>query len=188
MDKNIYKSKEEKNKEKIYSKFKHAKIDFFKFYLILILLYISEENGNYDYSYIELGVKGGGNIRLYYMDESNENCILIIPPDEIQINNGISIINPDKNHLLNDEENKVKLIWKNKKITSLSCLFYNCINITYADFSHFNSTYVESFSGLFYNCTSLISVNFNNFFPSIIKDIRYMFYNCFSLISIDLSN
>ena len=78
------------------------------------------------------------------MDESNENCIPIIPPDEIQINDRTSITNPEMNQLLDDEENKVKLIWNNnKKITSLSCLFYNCINITYADFSHFNSTYVE---------------------------------------------
>ena len=69
MDKNLYKPKDEQNKEKIYSKFKHAKRDFFKFYLILTLLYISEENGINDYSYIELSVKGRGNISLYYMDE-----------------------------------------------------------------------------------------------------------------------
>ena len=188
MDKNLCKPKNKQNKIKIYSKFKHAKIDFFKFYLILIFLYISEENGIDDYSYIELGVKGRGNISLYYMNISNKDCKPIIPPDKIQINNDVSIINQNRYQLLDNEENKVKLIWNNKKITSLSCLFYNCINITYADFSHFNSTYVESISGLFNNCTSLTSVNFNNFIPSKIKDIRWMFNYCSALTSVDLSN
>ena len=127
MEKNIDKENYKQIKEKIYSKFNRIILDCFKFYLILTILNISEENGIYDYSYIELGVKGKGNIRLYYMDESNENCIPIIPPDEMQINNGASIINPEMNQLLDNEENKVKLIWKNKSITSLSCFFINVL-------------------------------------------------------------
>ena len=69
MDKNIYKFTNERNKEKIYSKFK---VDLFKFYFFLFFLYISKEQENNEfqqfYSYIELSVKGRGNINLYYYE------------------------------------------------------------------------------------------------------------------------
>jgi surface protein len=140
------------------------------------------------YSYIELTINGTGNTSIFYINENNENCQGVIPPDEIQINDETSIQNPNMMQYLNNEKNYVKLIWNNKRINSLRCLFYNCQNISYVDFTHFDSSLVESVSSLFNGCTKLTSANFNNFNPSIIIDMHWMFHNCNYLKSIDLSN
>ena len=140
------------------------------------------------YSYIELTINGTGNTSIFYINENNENCQGVIPPDEIQINDETSIQNPNMMQYLNNEKNYVKLIWNNKRINSLRCLFYNCQNISYVDFTHFDSSLVESVSSLFNGCTKLTSANFNNFNPSIIIDMHLMFHNCNYLKSIDLSN
>ena len=165
---------------------------FLKLYLFLFLPYISKEEENNEiqtnYSYIELTVKGPGIAKVFYKNEENANCKGIIPPDEIQINENETTPNPEMEQYLTNEENNVKLIWINKKINTLHCLFYDCLNITYVDFSHFNSTFVESVSQLFIYCKSLITVNFNNFDSSNVKDMYNMFKNCTSLKSIDLSN
>ena len=165
---------------------------FLKLFIFLSFLYISKEQENNEiqdnYSYIELIVKGPGNTKIYYKNESNEFCRNIIPPDIIQINENQTIKNPDMEQYLNKEENNVKLIWINKKVNTLHCIFNRCNNITYADFSNFNSTFVESIGDLFNGCESLQFVNFNNFDSSNVKDMHYMFKNCKSLISIDLSN
>ena len=150
---------------------------------------MKKNNIQYDFSYIELTVKGPGNTKIYARDESNPACAGLTPPDEIQINNEESIRNPKMSQYLNKTENKVKLIWINKKINTIHCLFHLCKNIIYADFSHFNSTFVNSTNDLFNGCESLVSVNFNNFDSSNVEDIRFMlFFRCHSLKSIDLSN
>ena len=62
----------------------------------MIFPYLSKEdernNIQYDYSYIELTVKGPGNTKIYARDESNPACAGLTPPDEIQINNEESIL------------------------------------------------------------------------------------------------
>ena len=72
----------------------------------------------HNYSYIDLIVKGPGNVKIFYIKESNGNCLNMIPPDELQINNDTPIQNPNMTHILNDGENKVKIIWKDKKLNT----------------------------------------------------------------------
>ena len=181
-----------KIKRKNITQKKISQVFFFKFCLLLFLPIISKSQNNNEimsnYSYIELKVKGQGITRLYYHNETSGICRNIIPPDEIQINNEEPIRNPGMSHNLTKEENNVKLIWINKKIEILECLFYTCNKITYADFSNFNSTFVRYIKGLFNSCESLISVNFNNFDSSNLMYMHYLFSFCYSLKSIDLSN
>ena len=180
-----------KNKEKV-NKFKKFKLrNFFKLYIFIFISYISNVKENSEIqtkSYIEFNVKGPGNKTIFYISEGNNMCKNMIPPDEMQINDGEPILNPEKVQYLNKEENNVKLIWINKKINTLHCLFNECPDIITADFSHFNSTFVDSLNDLFDDCHSLISINFNNFDSSNVIDMHLMFYNCFLLKSIDLSN
>ena len=161
-------------------------------HLFLFLQFISKSQNNneniVDDSYIELKIKGQGNTRLYYINETNKNCQGLIPPDKIQINNDEPIQNPGMIYNLTNEESNIKLIWIDKNITTLHCLFNICDNITYIDFSHFNSRFVTSIAGLFFSCKSLISVNFNNFDSSKVTEMHNLFYHCHSLKSIDLSN
>ena len=186
------KNKNTKLKEKNNMTKKVRSVFIFKLFLFLFLPFISIEQDNNlfqtSYSYIELKVKGIGETNIFYINEENTSCKGLIPPDEIQINNDESIQNPDMIYNLPKEVNNIKLIWINKKMTTLHCLFNDCINITYVDFSHFNSTFVDSLNDLFNDCQSLISVNFNNFDSSQVTDMHWMFQNCKSLKSIDLSN
>ena len=132
---------------------------FVKLYLFLFFIYISKEEENNEiqtnYSYIELNVKGPGNKTIFFIDENNINCKGMIPPDEMQINNEEPIHNPNMVQYLNEEENNVKLIWINKRINTLHCLFNECPDIIYVDLSHFNSTFVDSLNDLFGDCHSL---------------------------------
>ena len=55
------------------------------------------------------------------------------------------------------------------------------------DFSHFDSSCLESTKKLFYSCPKLYSANFSNFKPTKVTDMSYMFYNCKSLQELYLS-
>ena len=62
------------------------------------------------------------------------------------------------------------------------------VNITSVDFSHFNSSLLESIEGMFYRCSSLEEINFTNFNTSNVNNMNYLFYECSNLKSLDLSN
>ena len=55
------------------------------------------------------------------------------------------------------------------------------------DFSHFDSSCLESTKKLFYTCPKLYSANFSNFKPTKVTDMSYMFYNCKGLQELYLS-
>ena len=182
-----------KKKHKEYSKAENVVRTFFiEIYIFLFVPSISKGQETnfiqFNYLFIELKVNGPGETNLFYINEDNQNCRGLIPPDEIQINNGTLIQNPDKIQYLNNEENIVKLIWIGKRINTLHCFFYRCNKITYVDLSNFNSSFVNATSDLFNSCKSLISVNFDKFVTSNVLDMHWMFYNCELLISVDLSN
>ena len=56
------------------------------------------------------------------------------------------------------------------------------------DFSHFDSSCLESTKKLFYNCPKLYTAYFSNFKPTKVTDMSYMFYNCKDLHELDLSD
>ena len=170
---------------------KRKKSTYLIFFIIHLLLVPSLDGkmskSYFNSSYIELKVNGPGKTKLYFKDENNPNCIGIIPPEKIRIDNELQD-STAMEHDLKKEKNNVKLIWNEQNIKELHCFFYTCDKITYVDFSHFNSSLIESISDLFHGCESLVSVNFNNFDTSKVESLHWMFYNCHSLISIDLSN
>ena len=74
-----------------------------------------------------------------------------------------------------------------EKITDISHLFYNCINITYLDFSHFNGKGVSSMAYIFNGCSSLSEVDLLNLNTEDVTNMEEMFNNCKSLTKLDLS-
>ena len=141
---------------------------------------------NNNYSYIILKVKGTGINRIFYGKDMDIYCSKFIPPNEVYINN-IKQNYIHYEYIFTQEINEIKLVWYNN-INYLGCIFLNCTNITLVDFSHFNSSFIETMGNMFNGCTSLVYVNFSNFDTSNIKLMQYMFYNCISLISLNLSN
>ena len=74
-----------------------------------------------------------------------------------------------------------------EKITDICHLFYNCINITYLDFSHFNSKGISSMAYIFNGCSSLADIDLLNLNTEDVTDMTEMFYSCKSLTKLDLS-
>ena len=114
---------------------------------------------------------------------------------------------------LKENLSNITLIFNNK-ISSFAKMFRGCENITYIDFSNFdtsnvnemqymfldcsnlekinfgniNTTSVENMVSIFKNCHKLTSIDISNFDISKVTDMSYMFYNCVSLTQLDLSN
>ena len=103
-----------------------------------------------------------------------------------------------------DDLDRLKFVY-NLEIHFSSCVssldnFFGCdkedeayfdINSQYlseVDFSHFDSSCLESTKKLFYNCTKLYTAYFSNFKPTKVTDMSYMFYNCKNLHELDLSD
>ena len=82
---------------------------------------------------------------------------------------------------------KIQYIF-HKQFKSTNFMFYNCTNITYLDFTHFNTVNIEDMSFMFHLCANLKSVNLSNFITEKVKSMTMMFCLCLSLKSIDLSN
>ena len=68
--------------------------------------------------------------------------------------------------------------------------FYDseAFNIISVDFSHFDSSLLESFEWMFGGCSSLEEINFSNFNTSKINSFQGIFSGCSQLKSLDLSN
>ena len=64
---------------------------------------------------------------------------------------------------------------------------YNSDKFVEVDFSHFDSSCLESTKGLFKDC-HIKKINFSNFNGKKIKDMSYMFATCTELTSLDLSS
>ena len=80
-------------------------------------------------------------------------------PDEIRINT--EIIGSNVNTITIDNfENEIHLIWKNK-LTTCNSMFKGLIDIIVIDLSHFDSSDATDMQSMFYNCTNLKSINFD---------------------------
>ena len=74
------------------------------------------------------------------------------------------------------------------KMTDMSWMFDNCLNLTTLDLSNFDTSNVTNMSYMFSECQSLISLDLSNFNTSKVTDMSYMFSYCSRLISLDLSS
>ena len=74
------------------------------------------------------------------------------------------------------------------KMTDMSWMFDNCLNLTTLDLSNFDTSNVTNMSYMFSKCQSLTSLDLSNFDTSRVTDMSYMFSYCSRLISLDLSS
>ena len=73
-------------------------------------------------------------------------------------------------------------------MTSASCMFYECSNITAVDLSGFDTSSITDMSNMFYNCSSLTNLDLSNFNTSNVTTMGSMFEGCSQLSNLDLSN
>jgi len=133
-------------------------------------------------------------------------------PNEIYINN-IKQPRVEDKYYLNETQNYIKLVWKDK-IQDFNYLFLYIINITYIDLTDFDFSLgiqancmfygchslteiifpstgiikITNAGGMFGECKLLTSLNVSNFDVSSVNDFGNMFMDCESLTSLDLSN
>lgn len=74
------------------------------------------------------------------------------------------------------------------KITDMTRMFTNCINVKELDLSFFDTSKVETYSGMCYGCKNLIKVDFSTFQNRWNTSMSEMFYNCNKLAIIDISS
>ena len=140
--------KERNNKIKINNR-------FIIIYIIINLIILSNNN---KYSNITLKIKGNGYNNIF------TNGTMCSPtfnsqnyPNEIYIN-GKKQNNINYYYYFNDTDNYIELIWNNN-INNCGCMFYDCINITEINLSHFDTSQVTYMYSMFYNCESLTSLD-----------------------------
>jgi len=118
--------------------------------------------------------------------------------DGINSRNEISfIINQNKlfkksESFIIEEDNFINIYFK-KAVTGLQNFFnvdfdIHSKNISYVDFSNFNSSLLTNTYQMFQDCNSIKEINFENFKSSSIKITSRMFSGCSQLTSLDLSN
>ena len=137
-----------------------------------------------NFSKISLIIKGTGEQNVF---GSNSQYYKVSDnPKEVHINN-VTQEFVNYSYYFEQEENYVELIW-DKNIKACNLMFECCSNITFMDFSEFDSSEVTGMYRMFDYCTSLISINFTNFNTSKVKNMYRTFYQCSSLVSLDLSS
>ena len=123
--------------------------------IIINILMISSQAKK---SYITLKIIGPGFNSVFFGNTILYNCDIgqtFTPPDEV-------IINKNKQervtyqYYLTEKDNNIELIWNEQtEITTASCMFYTCENITEIDLSNYDSSQVNSTYRMFRNCTQL---------------------------------
>ena len=109
------------------------------------------------------------------------------------IKNETTIVLPNEKLII--EANTTIEIYFSEPITTLNGFFPgdgdiadpNSQLIKLIDFSHFNSSSLESTDYMFFQCYSLEEINFNNFNTSKVTSMRNMFTMCTNIKSLDLS-
>ena len=75
-----------------------------------------------------------------------------------------------------------------KKVTDMSCMFFNCSSLTSLDVTHFNTANVTDMMSMFSNCSSLTSLDVTHFNTAKVTNMRSMFSSCSSLTSLDVTH
>ena len=73
-------------------------------------------------------------------------------------------------------------------ITSMKCMFGNCLNLDTLDLSNFDTTNVTDMSYMFYGCSGLKILDLSNFDTTNVTCMRSMFEGCYGLKTLELSN
>ena len=172
--------------------FYHLSLFYLNSYLFIIILLLITSNKNpllSFYDSIILHINQTGNHKIFHKinPDTRANNGISIGPDEVYIN---EINHNEISDFFDFIEinNKIELRWHSFKHTNITKLFYQCSNITFMDFSNFNSSNITDMVNLFANCTSLTSINLNNFKTNSVVQMYYMFRYCSSLTALNLSS
>ena len=85
--------------------------------------------------------------------------------------------------------NKIKFIKINtNNVIDMSFMFYHCDNLYDLDLSSFNTNNVIDMSWMFYYCEKVSGLNLTSFNTNNVTNLSWMFSNCRSLSEIDLSS
>ena len=165
----------------------YKKNKFINLFLFIILLSSIFINSNCD-NEITITIRGTGMQKILgntFYTGIPENW-----PNEILFN-GVETIENIENYIFISEEandiNNIILKWDHQ-LVYCGCMFNEIPNITFVDFSSFDSSRLGDVQYMFTDCKSLTSIIFENFQTSLAWDTSGMFAYCRSLVSLDLSN
>ena len=74
------------------------------------------------------------------------------------------------------------------KVTDMSYMFFNCLELSSLDLTNFNTANVTDMHSLFDYCLKLSSLDLTNFNTAKVTNMTCMFRGCSSLTSLDLTN
>ncbi len=74
------------------------------------------------------------------------------------------------------------------KVTNMSYMFANCINLNKLDISKFDTENVTDMSYMFSRCTTLSDIELSNLTTNKVMNMEYMFNECSNISNLNLSN
>ena len=122
-----------------------------------------------------------------FIKNNKENYTLIV---NNKIYNLCEYIKYDK-YDINKNYDLLKIILKsikNKKITDMSFIFYECKSLISVNFLTFNANNVTNMYGMFWGCTFLTTINLSYFNTKNVTNMESMFESCSNLESLDLKS
>ena len=142
------------------------------------IFYIRKLNFKYE---ITLTIKGKGNMKVI------SDKYQFASPNEIFLDGVFHRKNSKEVNALIKGEHNITLKW-NSIISNCAAMFADLSNITYIDFSKFDTSHVTTMFLMFGNCISLKSLDLSGFNTSLVNDMCSMFYECVSLTSLNLKS
>ena len=143
---------------------------------------------NYLYE-IKITVKGNGTqmILSNYTAEYNNRILNFTHiPNEILINNELQDYTGKYVYNLRNEYNNITMRWNNP-LNDTNCMFYKIKNITFFDFSNFDTKDVKEMTYMFRE-NDISKLDLSTFNTSSVTNMAGMFEYCWYLISLDISN
>ena len=124
-------------------------------------------------------------IQIINCNKDNSNKKMIENSCEIFLNN--EKINFSYFYTFNKEGEYTFKFNFNTKLTNISFLFYNCINLISIDFfTNFNTENVSDMSNMFWECNELKDIDLSSFNTRNVFQMNAMFSDCNSLTNLNL--
>ena len=114
------------------------------------------------------------------LDRELNNITFRFEPENINYNNMFLYIG----EIIEIDVSKIDT----SKVSDLSGMFRNCINLKSINFGNMNTSSVENMQYMFEECSSLTSIDLSNFDTSKVKNMAYMFHYCINLQTLNFGN
>ena len=107
-------------------------------------------------------------------------------PNKILVN-GKEIDKIDCQINLTEANSLIELFW-NETVTNCHAMFAKMSNISYINFTDFDTSKVTNMSNMFMNCESLEELDLSSFDTSNVMDMSKMFSKCYNLKNLKINN